>query len=213
MTTAHALPATRRRKRSHHWLAVIGLASLLALPALANDNAAPSSPASPASPTPPKAGDVPALTALGTARGGGSVDLEQLRGKVVIVTLWASWCGPCMRELPVLANFQRAIGDDALQVVAINFKEDRRLFNDFVRRNGDNGMFWVHDARGTVSDAWGVLTLPRMFAIGQDGRVAFTHVGYSPAQLPQITQQVLDLLPEEIKSRPPRHLQEDRKRR
>ena len=152
----------------------------------------------------PKPGEVPAPE-LGSARSG-PVDLRELRGKVVIVTFWATWCGPCMRELPVLANFQRVVGEDALQVVAINYKEDRRLFNDFTRRLRDTGILWVHDGRGAISDDWGIKALPRMFAIDREGKVAFTHAGYSDESLPGITAQVLELLPEEVRSRPPRQL-------
>lgn len=156
--------------------------------------------------TPPRVGEIPA-PALGTSRDRQPVDLEALRGKVVIVTFWATWCPPCLRELPVLANFQRVIGDDALQVVAINYKEDRRTFNDFVRRVGPTGFLWIHDARGVVSDDWGIRALPRMFAIDQTGKVAFTHAGYSHDDLPKITRQVIELLPPEVRARPPRHLQ------
>ncbi|MDO5506264.1 MAG: TlpA disulfide reductase family protein [Pseudoxanthomonas suwonensis] len=160
--------------------------------------------------TPPRPGEIPA-PALGSA-GGTPVNLEAMRGKVVIVTFWATWCGPCMRELPVLANFQRVVGEDALQVVAINFKEDRRTVNDFTRRLRDTGILWVHDTRGTISDDWGITTLPRMFAINAEGEVAFTHNGYSEASLPRITKQVLELLPDEVKSRPSRHAPPDRRR-
>lgn len=159
----------------------------------------------------PKPGEIPS-PALGQARAGGPVNLEAMRGKVVIVTFWATWCGPCMRELPVLDHFQRVVGADALQVVAINFKEDRRTFTDFVRRFRNNDIVWVHDANGSLGDDWGIKTLPRMFAIDQDGKVAFTHVGYSHEALPKITEQVLALLPEEIRSRPTQEVPGQRRR-
>lgn len=162
--------------------------------------------AEPAEPgKPPRAGQVPAPE-LGRDRAGNAVDLRELRGKVVIVTFWATWCGPCMRELPVLMHFQRVVGADALQVVAVNHMEDRRTFNAFVRRAGESDVIWVPDGRGTLNTAWGIRALPRMFAIGHDGTVAFTHAGYSNDDLPRITEQVLALLPPEIRSRPPQHL-------
>ncbi|KLJ02560.1 thioredoxin family protein [Luteimonas sp. FCS-9] len=151
--------------------------------------------------TPPAVGSLPPPL-LGKDRAGREVDLAALRGKVVIVTFWASWCPPCRKELPVLGQFQRVVGRDALEVVAINYKEPRREFTDVVRRNRDIDLTWVHDARGDISDLYGVRTLPHMFMLDRDGRVAFTHRGYSEQSLPGIIDEVLSLLPEDVRTRP-----------
>jgi len=139
---------------------------------------------------------------LGKDRAGNEVDLAALRGKVVIVTFWASWCPPCRKELPVLGHFQRVVGRDALEIVAINYKEPRRTFTDLVRQNRDIDLTWVHDARGSVSDLYGVRSLPHMFMLDREGRVAYTHNGYSEEALPGIINEVLSLLPEEVRARP-----------
>ncbi|MBP6799269.1 MAG: TlpA family protein disulfide reductase [Luteimonas sp.] len=149
----------------------------------------------------PRAGDTPPAI-LGTDRAGNEVDLARLRDKVVIVTFWASWCGPCRKELPVLGRFQKTVGRDALEVVAINFKEPRRDYQEVVRRNRDMDLTWVHDAKGKTSAEYGVTALPNMFILGHDGKVAFTHRGYSEELLPEIIGEILGLLPEEVKSRP-----------
>lgn len=150
---------------------------------------------------PPRPGDFPPA-ALGSDRAGNPVDLEQLRGKVVIVTFWASWCGPCRKELPVLGQFQKVVGRDALEVVAVNFKEPRREYNEIVRANRSMDLTWVHDAKGKLSDLYGIRSLPHMFILDHDGRVAFTHRGYSESSLPGIIEEILSLLPDEVKSRP-----------
>src|SRR3546814_3550694 len=79
-------------------------------------------------PPQPRPGDIPP-DVLGNDRDGNPVTVSQYRGKVVIVTFWASWCGPCRRELPVLGKVQSIVGRDHLEVIAVNFKEDRRDFN------------------------------------------------------------------------------------
>ena len=102
----------------------------------------------------------------------------------------------------MLGRFQKTVGRDALEVVAINFKEPRRDYQEVVRRNRDMGLTWVHDAKGKTSAEHGVTALPNMFILGHDGKVAFTHRGYSEELLPEIIGEILGLLPEEVKSRP-----------
>ena len=151
--------------------------------------------------TPPAVGSLPPPL-LGKDRAGRDVDLAALRGKVVIVTFWASWCPPCRKELPVLGQFQRVVGRDALEVIAVNYKEPRAEFNNVVRQNRDIDLTWIADPRGRISDLYGVRTLPHMFMLDREGRVAFTHRGYSEQSLPGIIDEVLSLLPEEVRTRP-----------
>ncbi|SIP89516.1 Thiol-disulfide isomerase or thioredoxin [Solilutibacter tolerans] len=139
---------------------------------------------------------------LGKDRNGNPVDLSRLKGKVVIVTFWASWCGPCRKELPVLGHFQKVVGRDALEVIAVNHKEDRRDFINVVRANRNIDLTWVPDSQGKLNDAWGVRSIPRMFIIDREGHIALRHIGYSEESLPGIIDEILSLLPEEVKSRP-----------
>ncbi|HYM86328.1 MAG TPA: TlpA disulfide reductase family protein [Pseudoxanthomonas sp.] len=150
----------------------------------------------------PKAGDIPPPI-LGKLHGGNTeVNLESYRGKVVIVTFWASWCGPCRRELPVLSHFQKVIGHDALEVIAVNFKEPRQDFLAVLRANRKLDMSYVHDSKGTASDEYGVNSLPNMFVIDRDGRIAHVHRGYSPEMLDGFIQEIMALLPADVLQRP-----------
>ena len=150
----------------------------------------------------PRAGDIPPPI-LGKLHGGNTeVNLETYRGKVVIVTFWASWCGPCRRELPVLAHFQKVIGHDALEVIAVNFKEPRQDFLGMLRANRKFQLNYVHDGKGIASDEYGVQSLPNMFVIDRDGRIAHVHRGYSPEMLEGFIQEIMALLPEDVLKRP-----------
>lgn len=151
-------------------------------------------------PAPPKPGELPP-DALGRDRDGNDVTVSQYRGKVVIVTFWASWCGPCRRELPLLGKVQAMVGRDHLEIIAVNFKEDRREFNAVIRANRDVDLHYVHDRSGRTSDSYGVNSLPHMFIIGLDGRVAHVHRGYSPDMIGGFVQEMLALLPPEALSK------------
>lgn len=150
----------------------------------------------------PKAGEVPPQI-LGKDRKGQVVDLASQHGKLVIVTFWASWCGPCRKELPVLGNLQKLIGRDALQVYAVNLKEPRAHFNSVVRNRAAPALEYIHDAKGEVSDQYGIQSVPHMFIIDQDGTIAHVHRGYSEESLSGIVDQIIGLLPEEVRNRPP----------
>lgn len=171
------------------WILAICL-TVLALPLHAGDTA-----------TPPAVGELPPQE-LGKQWRGGPVNLADHRGKVVIVTFWASWCGPCRKELPILAHFQKAVGRDALQVFAINYKESPEDFHGIVRANREFDLDYIHDRRGRTSDLYGVRSLPHMFILDQEGRVAHVHRGYSEELLPGIVKELLALLPEEVRNRP-----------
>ncbi|KRG68818.1 TlpA family protein disulfide reductase [Pseudoxanthomonas dokdonensis] len=148
----------------------------------------------------PQAGEIPPQD-LGKQWRGEAINLADYRGKVVIVTFWASWCGPCRKELPVLSHFQKTVGRDALQVFAVNFKESREDFMA-IARNRDLDLDYVHDRNGQVSDRYGVHALPNMFIIDQTGEIDHVHLGYSADSLPDIIDELLALLPEEVRNRP-----------
>lgn len=129
----------------------------------------------------------------------GKVDGKIIRlsdnpGTVRIVTFWATWCPPCRRELPVLAQIQANVGTDALQVYAINYKESPRLFKKLSRQLGKTDMVFVHDRRGGVGDAYDVGGIPHMVIIGKDGKIAYRHVGYSDSVIDRLIDELNTLL-------------------
>ncbi len=149
----------------------------------------------------PRPGDVPP-DVLGVDDDGAPLTVSQYRGKILIVTFWASWCGPCRRELPMLAHVQKTVGRDHIEVVAINLDEPRADYRAVVRQNRRAfPMTYVHD-KGAVAEAYGVTTVPNMFIIGTDGIVEHTHVGYGEEMLPEFMGEILDLLPPEVLARP-----------
>ncbi|MEZ5462506.1 MAG: TlpA disulfide reductase family protein [Dokdonella sp.] len=141
-------------------------------------------------------GDVPP-DSLGVDKDKREVKISDYRGKVVVLTFWATWCGYCLKELPVLENVQRKLGPDRVAVVAINTDTDQDKYRAMRRKMKDFQLTMTVD-RGNpdVSAAYGVSGLPHMLMIDKQGKVAFTHIGYSDEMLPRIVDEINELLEE-----------------
>lgn len=135
---------------------------------------------------------------LGTSQHDEPVRLSDHRGKVVVVTFWASWCGYCLKEMPILEGLQRAVGRDRMEVVAVNLKEPPRTYRAILRQLKGVGLTMTHDKDGRIAEAFGVEAVPRLFMIDKSGRLAYLHTGYSEESLPMIVEGANALLREPV---------------
>lgn len=135
---------------------------------------------------------------LGVDGQGHPVTAGMYRGKVLVVSFWASWCGYCLKELPVLENLQRAAGKQHLQVVAINYKESRSQFRAIVRRLKMAEMALTHDPDGRLAKPYDIKGLPFLILIDRNGRIAYLHRGYGESMLDAIVDQINGLLQEPV---------------
>ncbi len=133
-------------------------------------------------------GDKPPAS-LGQTRDGESIETTQYAGKVLVVTFWASWCGPCKKELPVLEGIQRIGGKDRIQVVAVNI-EDSDQFRKVAKALASLTLTLTHDYRKKSSEAYGVHGIPHMVIIGRDGKIVNVHRGYSEDALDSIVAEI-----------------------
>ena len=135
--------------------------------------------------------------ALGIDKDKKEVRVSDYRGKVVVLTFWASWCGYCLKELPVLENVQRQGGTERIVVVAINTDKDPFAYRAMRRRMKDFQLTMTSDRRdSSISDEYGVKGLPHMVMVDKKGQVAYTHVGYSEKSLDGIVDEINGLLEE-----------------
>lgn len=116
----------------------------------------------------------PALS--GDDLSGDPLDLADFRGSVVIVTVWASWCGPCRDEVPVLREALDRHADDGLAVLGISFRDNPEAARAFAERESIVYPSIV-DQRGERSVEWAVAGIPQSFLIDRDGVLVDRHFG------------------------------------
>jgi cytochrome c biogenesis protein CcmG/thiol:disulfide interchange protein DsbE len=107
---------------------------------------------------------------------GNPLRLADLRGRPVIVNFWASWCGPCVEEFPLLREAAAEHAKDGLAVIGIVYQDRSAAARDFMARNGAS---WpaAMDPDGRVADAYGILGPPETFFIDRDGVIVARQFG------------------------------------
>lgn len=108
---------------------------------------------------------------------GRSVDLAALRGQVVLLDFWASWCGPCKQSFPWMNAMHAKYAAQGLRVIAVNVDRKREDGERFLAQvPAQFTIAW--DAAGTTPAAYGVKAMPSSVLIGADGRIAMRHAGF-----------------------------------
>ncbi len=107
---------------------------------------------------------------------GRPVRLEALRGKVVLVNLWATWCPPCRREMPALQQVYQRYRQEGFAVVAINIGESVEQVQSFVRQQGLEFAVWSDPHEASLR-AFKTISLPSSFAIDRQGNVRHVWFG------------------------------------
>ncbi|MBI4525363.1 MAG: TlpA family protein disulfide reductase [Deltaproteobacteria bacterium] len=112
----------------------------------------------------------------GQTREGKTVSLNGLRGKVVILNFWATWCRECLAEMPGFEQLHRKFSRQGLAVLGINAREGTAAVRKYSNELGLTFPL-VLDPRGEINAAYGVIGLPTTFVIGRDGRAVALAVG------------------------------------
>ena len=121
--------------------------------------------------------------------------LDSLRGKVVYLDFWASWCGPCRVSFPQLEQLRQELGPRGFEVLAVNvdeFEADARRFL------GEMAVSYpvVRDGSGATPAAWGILGMPTGYLIDRGGVVRLVHQGYRKSDGETLRAAVIELLGE-----------------
>jgi thiol-disulfide isomerase/thioredoxin len=121
---------------------------------------------------------------------GEALPLSSQRGKIVILTFWASWCGPCRRELPILEKAQMAVGKDRLTVFAVSFKESPDREREIKKLASTWHISVIEDNNGWIAGHYGITSIPHLFLIDRDGKVVANHLGYGDRSLEELVDDI-----------------------
>jgi len=145
-----------------------------ALAGVGSTLAAPSAPADP-----PLSGRRAAPAFTLPIQTGGTVSLDSLRGKVVYVDFWASWCGPCKLSFPWLRTMHERYASKGLEIVAIDLDKSRDAADAFLAKIPAPFVV-AYDPSGKTAEAFKVVAMPSSFLIGPTGEIIESHKGFDP---------------------------------
>jgi thiol-disulfide isomerase/thioredoxin len=104
-------------------------------------------------------------------------DTASLKGHPVLLDFWASWCVPCVQQMPGLAALNDKYGPLGLVVIGVNWNDDRSAATEFLRKNNYH---WLNlrDVQGETAKSWRLNGVPLLAIIAPDGTIAYYHTGY-----------------------------------
>lgn len=109
--------------------------------------------------------------------GGGEMQLSSLRGKVVMVNFWATWCPPCKAEMPSMERLYAQLKNSGFELLAINVEPDGlEVLPEFLRQHPHTFPVAV-DTEGDIQSEYGVFRFPESFIVDRDGRVVEHIIG------------------------------------
>lgn len=125
---------------------------------------------------------------------GETVTLSEILGKkVIVLDFWATWCGPCVKALPILVDVTDAYSRDDVVFFAINQREQPKTIERFLQAQEINPAVLL-DTDSSVGKAYQVRGIPQTVIIGRDGRIAKVHVGLIPGLAGQLKSELDELL-------------------
>jgi cytochrome c biogenesis protein CcmG, thiol:disulfide interchange protein DsbE len=121
------------------------------------------------------------------------VSLAALRGKVVYVDFWASWCAPCRKSFPWMNSMQKRYGDQGLVIVAVNLDKTHELSDRFLSEVPAE-LTIAYDPEGKVASAYKVKGMPSSYLIDRTGRIHSSHIGFREETASGMEAAIKDLL-------------------
>lgn len=122
-----------------------------------------------------------------------TISLAKLKGKVVYLDFWASWCDPCRKSFPWMNEMQTRYSTDKFQVIAVNLDSSKKDASKFLAKVPAKFTI-AYDPDGKVADKYRLKAMPSSYLIDKKGQLVFTHKGYREGDAEQIETKIRQLL-------------------
>ncbi len=116
-----------------------------------------------------------------TAEGGKTISRSSFGGKVLVLNFWASWCGPCIQEIPALEALHQAGKDRGLVMLGISVDKNEKSYRRFLERHKVT-FLTAHDPEQQVNDLYGTYRYPETYVISAEGKVLLKKIGVLDAE-------------------------------
>ena len=133
--------------------------------------------------------------ALTTLDGKPAHDLQELKGKVVYVDFWASWCPPCVKSFPFLNELNHDLKDKGLQVIGVNLDEKVTDAQEFIAKHPVDFAI-VADASKQCAKGFEVMAMPTSYLIDRKGNIRHIHQGFRPGESEKLRALITQLVME-----------------
>lgn len=112
---------------------------------------------------------------------GKTVSLEELKGQVVMINFWASWCGPCRQEMPALSEIYNDYHKAGFTLLGVNLDEDVGEAKKYLAKTPVSFPI-LHDGNGKVADLYKNTAMPSSYFVDKNGNLVHLHQGYRPGE-------------------------------
>jgi peroxiredoxin len=113
------------------------------------------------------------------SRGGSKISLAQYKGQVVMLNFWASWCGPCRQEMPLLEDIYKKYNKLGFTLIGVNVEPDSKAADDWLKQTPVSFPV-LYDKDSKVSRLYDVSGMPSTVIIDRKGNLRYVHHGYKP---------------------------------
>jgi peroxiredoxin len=128
-------------------------------------------------------------------QGGKAVALDQFKGQVVMLNFWASWCGPCRQEFPLLDDIYKKYGKLGFTMIGVNVEPDSNAANAWLKQTPVSFPI-LYDTDSKVSKLYGVAGMPSTVIVDRKGTVRMIHRGYEPGDEQEYLNSIRELVRE-----------------
>jgi thiol-disulfide isomerase/thioredoxin len=128
--------------------------------------------------------------------------IKPIPGKLLMINVWATWCGPCRHEMPSLQRFASQLGDERLALVGLSVDMDEHVVREYLIENKINFLSFLDRDQSEVNGVLGLRVFPSTFFVAPDGKLVKIIEGWRDWDTPEMRESIAALLPAEASSPP-----------